>query len=135
MANQTLDFRELHPTNISGPNFDIGTHELQTFFYPYHLYVEERIANDIPKDSKTNLYNLYDAGINNLEEENWTITVGERISSHTQIYLTNNYTTIISNFAPAAGNYDTIHYDSLIRELSALESLTTEDAMSAKVMK
>lgn len=137
MANESKDFSELTQSSIS-TNFDVGsygTYELQSFFYPYHLYVEERIDNDVPKDSKTNLYDLYDAGINNLLEEDWTITIGERITSHTQIYLTNNYETVLSNFSPAAGTYDEIHYDSLITDLSGLEDLGDFDEMSAMVMK
>lgn len=134
MANATLDFRELDQTIIS-TNFDVDTYELEPFFYPYHLYVEERISNDVPRDSKTNLYDLFDAGINNLEEEiSSHITIGEKISSQTQILLTNNYNTIISNFSSTAGSFDTIHYDSLISELSGLDSLTSFSDMSGSVM-
>ena len=136
MANQTLDFNDLNQTNISSyRNFDVGTYELQPFFYPYNLYVEERISDDIPKDSKTNLYELYDAGINNLEEDDWTITASEKITSHTQFYLTNNYNTVVSNFLTTSGSFDKIHYNELITELSGLENLSSCNEMSAKVMK
>ena len=134
MANETLDFNDLNQSNIS-TDFDIGTYDLPTFFRPYHIYVEERTIGDIPKDSKTNLYDLYDAGINNLKEDDWTITASEKITSHTQMYLTNNYDTIISNFLTTTGDFNKIHYDELITELSGLEDLGGFDEMSARVMK
>lgn len=135
MANETLDFNDLHQSHIS-TDFDVGTYELQSFFSPYHIYVEERISSDAPKDSKTNLYELYDAGINNLEENDWTITASEKISSYTQIYLTNNYDTIISNFLKTnGGDFNKIHYPELISDLSALEDLGGFHEMSARVMK
>lgn len=137
MANQSINFKDLNEaTNISSIGFDGDEGDLQSVLDPYSIYVEERISNDKPKDSSTNLYDLYDAGINILTEYNWKIKVGERITSHTQIYCKNNYTTITSNFASTSGgDFNKIHYDDLMTQLSGLESLTTESAMTALVMK
>ena len=134
MATDSLNFAQLSKSNISSGH-NVRTYELYQYFSPYELYVEERISKDKPKDSHTNLYDLFDAGINNLSEEKWQITgLSERISSHTQIYCTNNYSTITSNFSSATGSFDEIDYDGLITALSGLDNLN-EASIKDKILK
>ena len=71
---------------------------LSETYSKYSLFVESRNDpednTDTPYEYKYNLYNLYNAGIDNFYDDGWNITIGEKITSKTQIICDKNYDTI-----------------------------------------
>ena len=136
MSTGEMYFKDLTQSQISSLFIvpEIGgaiENDLDETYNPYFLYIENRNSSDAPEESKTNLYDFYDNGINNISIENngLDITIGERITSKTQILLENNYTSISTIFSPMSGTFETIHYDSLISDLKNLETQTDVSVM------
>lgn len=94
----------------------------------YWMYTESRNSSDIPLESRYNLYNLYDNGINILEEDDWTITIGETISSYTRIYLENNFDEITATYRTID---DVIEYDEINNMLKYLDNTSPSSELTS----
>lgn len=114
-------------TRISVELDDIHTDSLDDTYNPYSLYVENRTGNDVPNEYNTNLFDLYNAGIDNLNDDGWKVTIGEQITSHRQIWLTDNYNAINKEFGEVNS---VIEYDKInklaasINENQGFEEIT-----------
>lgn len=82
-----------------------------SYYSSYSVFVEDRDATDTPSETQYSLYRLFQAGINKIKETN-SIIIGEKILSHTQILLTNNYNKILEEFGKP-DNETEIDYDGI----------------------
>lgn len=111
---------------------DVHTSSLFDTYSPYSLYVENRTGNDIPNEYNTNLYDLYNDGIDNLKEDGWNVTIGEKIISHRQIWLKNNYNAIKKEF----GEVDSvIEYDKINKLAASINEKQDFNEITATIYK
>lgn len=101
----------------------------RNFYSRYYIFTEINDDNDIPAESRYNLYSLYDEGINGLRgDDSWKITISEEVKSHTQILLPGNSTYITNTFYVVNDEIDYDKINSLLPEIDAEnESVTSAD--------
>lgn len=129
MSITTLDINEL--TRISVNLATTTTTNISSIYSPYYLYVEEKNSQDVPQEYIHNLYSLYKSGIDNLIEDAWTITIGENVSSHTQMLCIENYSKIMETQFSATD--DVIEYDKINEFVQELDPNDDFEVITGKI--
>jgi hypothetical protein len=113
-------------TSISS-NIGHSAQTQKTCLEKFWLFSEKRNNADVPYESRYNLYQFYDKGIDILYEDGKKVTIGEEISSYTRILLKENYDEITSVYKTID---DVIEYDEINQMLF---DLNTERMTSAEL--
>lgn len=86
--------------------------------YSYTIFVENRDSIDSPKETQYSLQNLFQTGVDNIKDSK-NIIIGEKIISHSQIRLLNNFNKILDEFGGPEDSMK-IDYDGINNLLNSL---------------
>lgn len=129
MENGYIDIVSLNNIAL---NLDLHSDEaLEGEYSKYNVYLENRTDEDIPEESIYNLYSIFTDALNHLANDNYQITISEKILSTRQMYGTTNYETIVSSQFSKVD--DDIEYDDINDFVKKLDMTKSYDEITSQI--